>query len=58
MAYRYFYEKIIGPIPEGMVPHHTCINPPCINPRHIELMTHARNVELNGSHPYRRNYNG
>lgn len=33
-----------GPIPSGMVIRHTCDNPPCCNPLHIEIGTHKDNV--------------
>lgn len=46
MLHRVYYEWKFGPIPEGLMPHHKCENPPCFNPDHIELVTNARNVQL------------
>ena len=39
------YEKYIGPIPEGLSVCHSCDNPPCINPKHRFLDTHAGNMK-------------
>lgn len=38
-AHRYFYEQLVGPIPEGYEPHHTCENRRCVNPCHMVLKT-------------------
>lgn len=33
-----------GPIPDGAVVRHRCDNPPCCNPRHLEIGSQADNV--------------
>lgn len=42
-AHRVSYEKFKGPIPEGLILDHLCRNPPCINPDHLEPVTHSIN---------------
>lgn len=48
MAHRYAYEKLVGPIPDGLVIDHLCRNPPCVNPSHIEPVTIAENTRRGG----------
>ena len=43
-AHRFIYEQEVGPIPPGLEPDHLCRNRGCVNPSHMELVTHAENV--------------
>jgi hypothetical protein len=44
LAHRVFYEKTVGPIPQGFDLHHKCDNPSCVNPSHLTPATRGDNV--------------
>lgn len=43
-AHRVGYELLVGPIPEGLTLDHLCRNRGCVNPAHVEPVTHRENV--------------
>lgn len=43
-AHRVSYEAYKGKIPKGMVVRHSCDNPACINPDHLNIGTQRDNV--------------
>jgi hypothetical protein len=43
-AHRLAYEHYVGPIPEGLVIDHLCRNRSCVNPDHMEPVSHRINL--------------
>ena len=68
MAHALMYERFIGRVPAGCELDHLCRNRGCVNPWHLEPVTHRENVRRGNSavssctHPesekYRRKSNG
>jgi hypothetical protein len=44
-AHRWIYELVNGPIPEGLEIHHRCNVKACVNPSHLEAVTHLENAK-------------
>jgi len=47
-AHRWSWELANGPIPSGFELHHKCKNKACVNPQHLELISHRDHMRLHG----------
>ena len=43
-AHRLVYELLVGKIPKGLELDHLCRNTRCVNPKHLEPVTHKENI--------------
>lgn len=43
-AHKWKYEQLNGTVPEGLELDHLCRNTVCVNPEHLEVVTHGENV--------------
>ena len=50
LAHRLIYRHMVGSIPDDLELDHKCRFPACVNPRHLEPVTHRENM-LRGENP-------
>lgn len=43
-AHRFAYQLLVGPIPDDFDIDHLCRNPRCVNPKHLEPVSHRENM--------------
>ena len=48
--HRFAYERLVGPIGEGLVIDHLCRRRACVNPEHLEPVTNRENAVVRGNH--------
>ena len=48
-AHRYFYESMVGSVPDGKFLDHLCRNRQCVNPDHLEVVTNRENTRRGDS---------
>jgi hypothetical protein len=54
LAHRYSYQHFVGPVPEGLELDHLCRVRHCVNPAHLEAVTHLVNLSrsIRNTTPY------
>lgn len=52
-AHRWAYERLVGPIPQGLVLDHLCRVHSCVNPAHLEPVTNHENLMRGDTIPAR-----
>ena len=55
-AHRLSYEFAKGPIPDDLTIDHLCRTPPCVNPAHLEAVTHGENLRRGDSYWRRKTH--
>jgi len=53
LAHKFAYDRLVGPLPPGLVSDHLCRNRACVDVSHIEPVTNGENIRR-GDHQHRR----
>lgn len=53
-AHVFAYEMLVGPVPDGLEIDHLCRNRACVNPEHLEPVTHKVNCRRGKMTPQER----
>jgi hypothetical protein len=56
LAHRWIYLQYMGFIPHGCEVDHICTNRTCVNPRHLEAVTHLENMRRSAVNRPRKMY--
>lgn len=51
LAHRFAYEAKVGRVPIGLELDHLCLNRRCVNPAHLEPVTHLENMRRRSARP-------
>ena len=56
VAHRAIYEHFVGPVPDGLELDHKCKVRCCVNPAHLEPVTHLENIKRGFSYNARKTH--
>lgn len=49
LAHIWAWEQVHGALPTDLELHHICLNPTCVNPEHLKVLTHSEHMKLHGT---------
>ena len=54
-VHRFAHQQCVGPIPENLEVDHICYNKLCVNPEHLQLLTHSENLKRRRPYVWAKN---